>query len=462
MRAQAVKSRFGVRVRTTIVATVVVILGMTAAALFLVNATRAALTRSVETTVTARSADLAAQAAAGGTPDVLPLVHNISAQLVSNSEVVASTPDIEGQARIVNVNVAASVIITTKLPTLDAEQNDSGEGNDETEGPFLVAVTGVSGTGDVVIAAGSLSTVTGTTRALVPLLALMVPAISLLAGFTVWRLTSRAFQPVDAMMRQAERISYGDLHVRVPVPEPKDEIRHLAEVLNGMLDRLEASVTRQQRLVADAGHELRSPVATLLTMGEVAEANPHLFDPRSLAADVVSQTRRLASLVEDLLVIARSDDPDIELSRRPIDVSDLIREEAALRIHEAISVQAEASRPTIAYADRRRLGQVVRNLLDNAIRHASSVVRMATTSADGTTTITVADDGPGIPEDERDQIFERFVRLDEARSRDSGGTGLGLAVARSLVEAHGGSIGVSTDPELGGALFKVTLPAAGP
>ena len=133
------------------------------------------------------------------------------------------------------------------------------------------------------------------------------PAITLLVGLTIWRFTLRAFRPVEAMARQAEAISYRDLHLRVPEPEPDDEIRRLAVVLNRMLERLETSVSRQRRFTADAGHELKSPVAPLPTMAEVAEANPQAFGVAELAGDVAGQSRRLAALSGDLLVLAATD-----------------------------------------------------------------------------------------------------------------------------------------------------------
>ncbi len=451
----------GVRARTTLIATAVVGLVLAGSGALLVVATRSALFQSVETTVTARAVDLVSQLANGTTPQPVPLIRGISVQIVSDGIVNSSTDDIEGQRPIVDLVAVAGVVSTVQVPSLDAGENE-GEAHSEDgdEGPFLVAVAGVSieERQATVLAAASLGAVENATRTLIPLLALGIPAITLLVGLTIWRLTRRAFQPVEAMARQAEAISYRDLHLRVPEPKPEDEIRRLAVVLNRMLERLEASVSRQRRFTADAGHELKSPVATLLTMAEVAEANPQGFNVAQLAADVAGQSRRLATLVDDLLVLARTDEHHLELNREPFNLAEVARVEISGGGRAPVSIDTNRLEPVQVYGDRRRIGQVVRNLLDNATRHATANVRIETHATGGEATISVADDGPGIPPADRDMIFERFVRLDEARSREAGGTGLGLSVVRSIVEAHGGQIEVDDDPDLGGAVITVVLP----
>ena len=451
----------GVRSRTTLIATAVVGLVLAGSGALLVMATRSALFQSVETTASARAADLASQLAAGTAPRPVPLIRGISVQIVSGGTVISSTQDIEGQGPIVDVVALPGAESTVQVPSLDAAENDGesqSEGGDE--GPFLVAVAGVNidGRQATVLAAASLGAVEDATRTLIPLLALGIPAIALLVGLTIWRLTLRAFRPVEAMARQAEAISYSDLHLRVPEPKPEDEIRRLAVVLNRMLERLETSVALQRRFTADAGHELKSPVATLLTMAEVAEANPKAFGVAELAADVAGQSRRLATLVDDLLVLARTDEHRLELNRESFDIAEVVQEEAAAGGPVSVSMDTSRVEPAFVYADRRRIGQVVRNLLDNAARHASHTVRIETHATGSEITVSVADDGPGISPSDRDRIFERFVRLDEARSRQAGGTGLGLSVVRSIVEAHRGLISVDDDPGLGGAKITVVLP----
>lgn len=451
----------GVRARTTVIAAAVVGLVLAGSSVLLVVATRSALYQSVETTVSARAVDLVSQVGDGATPRPVPLIRGISVQIVSDGTVISSTGDIEGQRPLVDLVVTPGAVSTIQVPSLDAGDNE-GEGQSEAgdEGPFLVAVGAVSFEGRqvIVLAAGSLGAVENATRTLIPLLALGVPAITLLVGLTIWRLTRRAFRPVEAMAGQAEAISYRDLHLRVPEPKPDDEIRRLAVVLNRMLERLEISVSRQRRFTADAGHELKSPVATLLTMAEVAEANPQAFGVAELASDVAGQSRRLALLVDDLLALARSDEQHLDLNLESFDLAEVIHEEIAAGGPALVSMDTSGVEPAFVFADRRRFGRVVRNLLDNAVRHATETVRIETHTIERETTISVADDGPGVPSSDREKIFDRFVRLDEARSRQAGGTGLGLSVVKSIVEAHSGRITVGDDPDLGGAMITVFLP----
>jgi signal transduction histidine kinase len=463
-RWNGMSNRLGVRSRTTLI--VVAVLGtvLAGSGALLVVATRAALFQAVETTVTARAVDLATQVSDGVTPRPVPLVRGMSVQVVVEGAAVSSTQDIEGQRPILDVAPLSDAVSTVQVPSLDASENgEEAGGEDGDEGPFLVAVAGAihAGKPATVLVAASLAAVDSATRALVPLLALGVPAITLLAGLTIWRSTGRAFRPVEAMATQAEAISYSDLHLRVTEPAPDDEIRRLSVVLNRMLERLETSVARQRRFAADAGHELKSPVATLLTMAEVAEANPSTFTVGGLASDVAEQSRRLATLVDDLLVLARTDEHRLELGGEWFDLADVISEVVAAVGPQSVSIATGGVESSFVYADRRRIGQVVRNLLDNAVRHATSRVRVDAAVVRDRVTLRVADDGAGIPIADRDRVFERFVRLDEARSRGAGGTGLGLSVVQSIVEAHRGTIDVSDDPELGGASIAVVFPAGG-
>ncbi len=457
------KHPLGVRGRTTAIATAAVATVLAVAGILLIVATRSALYQAVETTVTARAADVATQLEMGNSFTQVPLVRRISVQIVTDGTVMASTADIEGQQPIVDVTTPASGITqTTQVPALDAAENQGEAGSEDgDEGPFLVAVTGVQ-IGDrpsVVLAAASLDSVDSATRTLIPLVAFGFPAITLLVALTVAGLTRRAFRPVDAMTQQADTISYSDLHRRIPEPAPDDEIRRLAVVLNRMLNRLDTSAARQRQFTADASHELKSPIATLLTMAEVAEANPQGFTVPELASDVAGQTRRLATLVDDLLTLAQSDEHGLHLQPEWFNIAEMVADELARKPSPHITVDTDQLEPARMYGDRRRIGQVIRNLLDNAIRHATSTVRVEVSLVGDQATIRISDDGLGVPPADRGRIFDRFVRLDEDRSRQSGGTGLGLSVVRTIIEAHHGTITVEDDPQLGGASITVTLPA---
>ncbi|QKW35484.1 HAMP domain-containing histidine kinase [Actinomadura sp. NAK00032] len=301
---------------------------------------------------------------------------------------------------------------------------------------------------DLAAARDATGTVTRAMLAGLPLL------LAVVAGVT-WLVTRRALRPVEAVRAElAEITASGDLARRVPVPDARDEIAGLAATTNETLAALEESVARQRGFVADASHELRSPIASLRTQLEVAAAHPELLDVDGLVADVV----RLQHLAADLLLLARIDAGE-RPPARPVALGRLVRDELDRRAPgDRVAVRASVEGDPRVMGVPGRLARVVGNLLDNAQRHADAAVRLSLREEAGTAVLRVADDGPGVPAADRERIFERFVRLDDARSRDEGGAGLGLAIARDLVAAHGGSLTVGEAPG-GGALFEVRLPA---
>lgn len=228
------------------------------------------------------------------------------------------------------------------------------------------------------------------------------------------------------------------------------------------LRRVARAEAAQRRFVSDASHELRSPVATVRQHAEVALAHPAGADAGVLAGTVLDEAVRMQRLVDDLLLLARADEDAIRPPRHPIDLDDLVFEEAR-RLREqpkGPSVDSHGVSAGRVRGDEDALRRVVRNLGENAARHARSQVALTLGEAGGTVRLDVDDDGPGVPENERARIFDRFVRLDEARARREGGAGLGLAIVAELVAAHGGTVAVGTAPELGGARFTVRLPTS--
>ncbi|MEV7894665.1 sensor histidine kinase [Streptomyces cyaneofuscatus] len=283
--------------------------------------------------------------------------------------------------------------------------------------------------------------------------------LAVVAGVT-WLVTRRALRPVEGIRREMAAITASeDLARRVPEPGSRDEIAALARTTNETLTALEASVERQRRFVADASHELRSPIASLRTQLEVAEAHPELLDLPGAVADTV----RLQVLAADLLLLARLDAGEKPGAAR-LEVGALVREEVSQRTGDRIPVTVEVEAAEDASYEvngsRGQLARVVGNLLDNAQRHAESLVAVRVAADGAGVRVEVRDDGAGVPEDERERIFERFVRLDDARSRDDGGAGLGLAIARDVATRHGGTLTVHRAPE-GGAAFRLQLPRAG-
>ncbi|MFJ6390199.1 sensor histidine kinase [Streptomyces sp. NPDC091972] len=266
-----------------------------------------------------------------------------------------------------------------------------------------------------------------------------------------WLVTRRALRPVEGIRAEMAAITASeDLARRVPVPDTHDEVARLARTTNETLAALETSVERQRRFVADASHELRSPIASLRTQLEVAAAHPELLDLDGAVEDTV----RLQRLAADLLLLARLDAGERVTDAR-IELGALVRERAAGRA--GVTVRADAVEVT---GSRGQLERVLDNLLDNARRHARSEVAVTVRrDGDRRAVVEVADDGDGVPPEDRERIFERFVRLDEARARDDGGAGLGLAIARDVAARHGGTLTVRDAPA-GGALFELRLPLA--
>nr|WP_203593979.1 HAMP domain-containing sensor histidine kinase [Streptomyces sp. SID9124] len=282
-----------------------------------------------------------------------------------------------------------------------------------------------------------------------------LPVVLLVVAGTTWLVTRRALRPVEGIRREMAAITASeDLGRRVPEPGSRDEVARLARTTNETLAALEESVGRQRRFVADASHELRSPIASLRTQLEVAAAHPELLDLPGAVADTV----RLQTLAADLLLLARLDAGERPGAAR-LDLGALVREEVSQRVGDRVPVTVSVRGGHEVAGSRGQLARVLGNLLDNAQRHAVRSVSVTVDRDAGGVRVAVTDDGAGVPEGERERVFERFVRLDEARARDEGGAGLGLAIARDVAVRHGGSLTV-TGPPGGGARFELRLPAA--
>jgi signal transduction histidine kinase len=279
------------------------------------------------------------------------------------------------------------------------------------------------------------------------------------AGGATYLLVGRSLRSVDAIRSRVAEISSSDLSERVPLPaDHTNEISALAATMNAMLARIEFGQTAQRRFVGDASHELRSPLTTIISALEVAEAHPELFTTELSTTTLMPEAQRMRALVEDLLLLARADERGLVVRHDRVDLDDLVAEAAVrLRRETTLDVHTDIA-PTQVTGDAGALSRVLRNLSDNAARHAGSRIDVGIGSRVGYAVLTVADDGTGISMADRARVFDRFVRLDTDRSRSGGGTGLGLAIVAEIVAAHGGVVTIDDRPG-GGALVTVQLPS---
>ena len=303
----------------------------------------------------------------------------------------------------------------------------------------------------------SLAEVDATINSITDALLIGFPALVLLVGVLAWSMAGRALRPVEAIRAEAASITHTTIHRRVPVPRTHDEVAALASTMNEMLDRLEDASTKQRRFVSDASHELRSPVASIRTQLEVALLRADGVDWPAVAERVLAEDARLEQAVADLVDLARLDEGAPATDLDEVDLDEIVFEECSRS--RRLPVDTSGVSGGRVHGRRDALARTVRNLVDNAARHAESLVAVTLQTADETVELAVVDDGPGVPEADRERIFERFTRLDEGRARDAGGMGLGLAVAKGTVERYGGTVTVE-DAQPHGARFVVRLPAA--
>lgn len=374
-------------------------------------------------------------------------------QLSADEDLLIQVVDSNGVVLSASSNLAGAGPITSLRPGIRNVSNVPGR----TEA-FRVLVREISsGSAQVTLIVGVNSDdVTDPVRILTRLLAVAVPAVVLVLGALTWWLTGRTLRPVEKMRRELAEITGTNLGRRVAEPATGDEIDRLAHTMNETLDRLEGAIRRQQRFVADASHELRSPLTRIRAELEVDLATGEPSDPIRTEQSVLDETLHLQQLVEDLLHLARGDDGIVDSDFRPVDLDDIVlREARRLRERGRVAVDLKGVAAAQTIGDPHQLARAVRNLFDNAERHAASTVTVGLDEGEGRVLLTVSDDGDGISREDRDVIFERFTRLDDARARDAGGTGLGLAIVRDIVRRHHGTVKLDNRAE---TRFMVELP----
>ncbi|MEV7416186.1 ATP-binding protein [Streptomyces sp. NPDC089919] len=442
-----------VRARTTLAACASVAVVMVAASAVVLMLLRTNLERTVEPGVRQQARALSRLAADGRLAARLPLGPGTDFIQV-----------VDGRGRVLarSENLAGRPALAPSGPrrghrtyNLDAlgeqhHQRVTAVTADTPDGPVTVLVGASLRTADAA------EDLTGVALAVVS--ALLVCTV----GFLTWRTTGRALRPVEAIRAEVAAIGDRELDRRVPAPRGGDEIARLADTMNAMLERLEEAGARQRRFIADASHELRSPLAVLRTQLEVARTHPDPEVREDLVAGALEDTERLQALSADLLLLARLDVSGQRRAEDPVDLTALVRATVAGRPADARTVTLHAPGHVTLHGNALWLGRLLTNLLDNAQRHArgSVTVRLAEDPVTGDAVLDVANDGPPVAAADRERIFERFTRLDDARSRDEGGTGLGLSIARDIAALHGGTITVLDTPD--GTVFRTRLTRGAP
>lgn len=445
----------GVRVRVTALATVLVAFVLASAALVLVSMQRVRLVDNLDNTLRLRSDDVAAAVglgdfALGGGPSrdgEVGLLQVVDAQ----GTVVAASANVVGDPPVAPFPHSASDVTRTieDLPLDDDRFRIASRVVDSPLGPVAVH------------AGASLDPIDESITLLRTGLSIVVPAVVIALGAVVWVLVGRTLSPIEAIRRTVASMDGSDLAERVPVPGGADEVGRLATTMNDLLDRIEDASARQQRFVADASHELRSPLTRMRSELEVDLAHPDGVEIESAQRSLLEETIALQELVEDLLHLARSDAGIHGAVIEAVDLDDLVLVEARrIRGRSEKVVDTALVSAGQVRGDRSQLRSVVRNLAENAVRYATTTVSFGVFENAGMVQLTVTDDGPGIGPPDRERVFERFARGDSARTRADGGSGLGLAIVRDIVEAHGGTVVV--DPGfVDGARLVVRLPAFG-
>lgn len=410
------------------------------------------LTDNVRSLVTTEAGDVAAIISNGSVPP----------RLVANRPGVAvQIVDARHQVLVSTAELAGHSAVSAAVPPLGQTQTLLGvkalPGDDDADVAVAMTVATPHGSRTIYVLGTTEQAEDTAHDVLLPLL-VVLPTLVVVVGILVWWLVGWALRPVERIRAQVADISGGDLHRRVTEPPLDDEIGRLARTMNAMLGRLESSADRQARFVSDASHELRSPLAALMTQLDVARRHPASADWPRVADTAVDDGRRLERIVNDLLLLARSDEGQLRPAHDRIDLDELVLAQAEqLRARDRVRVDIHAVGAGRVLGDRDLLQRVVRNLADNAEGHAQRKVTFGVRRVNGSVELTVADDGPGIPKGQRERVFERFTRLDEGRSRPSGGTGLGLAIVGEIVAAHGGAVWVG-DSDIGARVI-VRLPA---
>lgn len=455
-----------IRVRLTLWYVLLFALIVGAWSIFVVVLVRADLYSGVDRALASRATQIA-RAVESARPSRFSSITDATLAGVPKTEAAAQLVTPNGRVLEYSGDAIAAASITPPSVLSRAEKTGSAQlATVRLAGEkFRVLVVKLGATGNLLVVGMSTEAADSTLRRLMLVMLLTGPLALLAAGLGGWLLAGRALRPVSEIASAAAAISIEHLGERVAVPDGDDELTDLAVTLNGMLERLENGVRDKRQLVADASHELQTPLAVMRTELDVAIASEEL-QPEAIEvlASAREETDRMTRIVRNLLTLARFDEGTLRLLKEPVDLHEI-----ALASAQSLATLAREHRTTVSVtgdaatveADAEHLRLVVNNLIENAIRHpgADGVVVVETSAQVDRVVLTVRDNGEGIPAESLAHIFDRFFRTDASRTKTSGGSGLGLAICKEIVEAHGGTIEVSSSPG-NGATFRVELPIA--
>ena len=487
---RGLERRLSVRARSTLLASVIVGLALLAGSALLLGIYSAQLVGRIDDTLERQAAERAALLDQGVDPlDLVPLLRDEAMVWIGTTD--GTTLAVAGPVQPLSAPLPDRIGETGELYLLATERSaeealehgpggeaeselegdeyggrGEGEGSEGAEhgggspGQVMELRVASAATGDgsrVVVVGAQVEGITGAVGSLGRLFLIgLPPLVALVAGLT-WYTTGRALGPVERIRARADEISGANLDGRVPVPEGRDEIHQLAETVNEMLARIEAHDRSLRQFTADASHELKSPVANLRTLVDTARFDDPAWP--ALRSGLTAESERLRDLVENLLYLASHDAGRPPPPRTDVALDELLFREAELVAATGrVAVDIGGVEPAVISGAAADLGRLVRNLVDNAVRHAAARIALALEVETGAVTVVVGDDGPGVAEADRDRIFERFTRLDPARARTDGGAGLGLSIVAGIAEEHGATVSVGRSP-LGGAEFRVRFPA---
>lgn len=460
MRWPSGRGRGSLLLRITATSVLLVALTATLGAVGMLALQKDRLISGIDSVARSQADNVAALAEQGTLPDVLVVLAgdlDVIQVVDANGDVVASSANISGEPPIADFAPGGRGTGRGAGHTAKTVRTPVG---DDVDFRMVAVPAQSSSQGELVVyAGGSMASVNDsiTTTALILLWA--VPLLVAMMGLLIWRTVGRALAPVEAIRSQVADISSSSLHKRVPEAAPDDEISRLARTMNLLLARLESAAMRQRQFIADAAHELLSPIALARTELEVALTHPETQHWQTSAHNALDVCTEMEQLIRDLLLLARSEEGTQPTWSKVVDLRDVVTAEVdSIRATSTSTFELVADQPALSYGDANQLRRLTRNLLENATHHSRARVAVELSTRGDVATLTVCDDGAGIAAGDRETVFERFTRLDPARNRTAAGVGLGLAICRAIAQRHGGSVRAEDPLDLPGARIVVRLP----